>query len=116
MKRAILTLLAVLAACANNGPVQQQSLTDRDTYLACRQQAELAYRLQNRDEIYSIHDPFTPASGPGQTQLPSQPLADRYTQERMVNDCIRNTGTENNRGSVPLAPGSTAPPAAAVAP
>jgi hypothetical protein len=108
MKHAFLGLLLGLTACANSGSAPQQSLTDRDTYLACRQQAELAYRLQNRDEIYSIHDSFTPQSSTGLTQIPSQPLADRYAQERMVDDCIRNTGTENNRGSVPPAPVSVA--------
>jgi len=115
--------LLLLAACAG-GAAPQQSVTDRATYEACRAQANTAYNLQNRDKVYRIYDTSSPQSGIGLTQSPTQGLADSYAQQRLVQDCIRNTGTETSRvsGSSPatsasgLARPSTGTPAGAQAP
>lgn len=103
--------LLLLAACAGGGAVQQQSVTDRATYDACRSQANLAYNLQNRDKVYRIYDTSSPQSGIGLTQSPTQGLADSYSQQRLVQDCIRNTGTQTSRisGSSPAGTGPALP-------
>ncbi len=99
-----LAVLLGLAACEAGGASPPQSVTERSTYTACRQQANTAYRLQNRDQIYRIQDPFTPQSSTGLTENPSQGLADSFSQQQMVNDCIRNTGTQTSRGGTSPGP------------
>ncbi|MGH7152384.1 MAG: hypothetical protein ACREF3_00540 [Acetobacteraceae bacterium] len=123
MNHCVIRLLPILllAACAG-GATQQQSVTDRATYDACRNQANLAYNLQNRDKVYRIYDTSSPQSGIGLTQSPTQSLSDSYAQQRLVQDCIRNTGTETSRvsGSSPAgtgpAPPGTGKPGGAQAP
>lgn len=105
-----LAALTLLAACSAGGGAQPLSVTDRDTAAACRQQANNTYAIQNRDQIYRIQDPFTPQSSTGLTDLPTRGLSDQFAQERMVQDCIRNTGTETSRTlGGPGGSGSSAP-------
>lgn len=117
----VLAGLTMLAACAGGGGSQPLSVTDRDTAAACRQQANNTYAIQNRDQIYRIQDPFSPQSGTGLTDLPTRGLSDQFAQERMVQDCIRNTGTETSRtqgssgtSAAPAASGSGSAPSGAL--
>ncbi len=112
----VLAGLLVLTACSAGGASQPLSVTDRDTATACRQQANNTYAVQNRDQIYRIQTPFTPQSSTGLTDLPTRGLSDQFAQERMIQDCIRNTGTETSRtlggpgpagGSAPSGPGGS---------
>ncbi len=97
MRWCVLAGLVVLAACSAGGGSQPLSVTDRDTAAACRQQANNTYAIQNRDQIYRIQSPFTPQSSTGLTDLPTRGLSDQFAQQRMIQDCIRNTGTETSR-------------------
>jgi len=89
-----------LAGCASMSAASPtgQSLADSSTRAACRQRAEEVYNQQNRAEIYSpqsqVNTPFsanyTPVeAGPGLSQL--------FAHDRMVSDCVRNTGTGAER-------------------
>lgn len=95
----VLALLALLAGCA--APSAPLSVTDRDTIAACRDQAQTAYEIRHRAEIYSIHEGASPYSGTGLLHGPTEGLSDRYEQERQIDSCVRNTGT---------GPGGTARP------
>ncbi len=112
----LLALLSPLALIAcTSAPPTPESITARDTIAACRQQANTTYAVQNRDQIYSMSDLSAPQSSIGLTQDPMRGLADRYTQERMVQDCVRNTGTQTNCAG--LSPqGAAGSPANPVAP
>jgi hypothetical protein len=111
MTRFIVSLapLALLACTAS--PPTPQSITARDTMIACRQQANRTFAVQNRDEIYGMSDLSAPQSSIGLSQDPMRGLADQYTQERMIEDCIRNTGTQTNRASLGRQGGIGAPTA-----
>ena len=95
----LLPALALLAGCA--GHAAPQSVTERDTLAACRDQAQTAYTIRHRAEIYIIHERDTPYSGIGLLRSPTQDLSDRYEQEHQIETCVRNTGT---------GPGGTARP------
>jgi len=105
--------LALVAACTSPPPTPE-SLTARDTLAACRQQANTTFAMQNRGQIYSMSDESAPQSSIGLTQDPTQGLANRFEQERMVQDCVRNTGTQTNRAGLNPqgASGAPAPPVA----
>jgi hypothetical protein len=103
-----------LIACTT-APPTPESVTARATVAACRQQANATYAVQNRDQIYSMNDLSAPQSSIGLSQDPMRGLSDRYAQERMVQDCIRNTGTQTNRAALTPA-GAAGAPAAPVAP
>jgi hypothetical protein len=93
---ALLGLLAV-SAC-NLPPRSAQSQTDAATRTACQQRAEQAYEQQNRAEIYSppatVNTPFSANYTPSQTD---RGLSELFAHDRMVSDCIRNTGTGAER-------------------
>ncbi|MDE2583395.1 MAG: hypothetical protein KGL52_17290 [Rhodospirillales bacterium] len=86
----LLLPLLLLAGCAGMRP---ESVTERDTRTACRQQAEQIYRLRHRDEIYGLSNSDAPASGAVGLTLPSQGLADRFEQEREISSCVHDVGT-----------------------
>ncbi len=94
-----------LAACSFGGapPPSAQERADAATVAACRQRAEQVYEQQNRAAIYSpppaINTPSSGAYAPG--AAPQRGLADLYTRDQMVRDCIRNTGTQTERGRPP---------------
>jgi hypothetical protein len=111
MRRAVLLVLLVLAGCAG-GTAQPQSFTERQTIAACRQQANTAFNVQNRDQIYQIHEPFAYQSSTGLTGDPTQGLSDSFQLQQMIQNCVRNTGTNADRtvGSYPaLGPSPVAP-------
>ena len=92
-----LPLLALLAGCA--APSAPLSVTDRDTIAACRNEAQTAYEIRHRAEIYSIHEGASPYSGTGLLRGPTEGLSDRYEQERRIDTCVRNTGTGTGTGA-----------------
>jgi hypothetical protein len=93
---------AILALSACDAPPQTgQAHADAATRAACQQRAEEAYSQQNRAEIYSppatVNTPFSANFTP---DLTDRGLANLFVHDRMVSDCIRNTGT----GAVPNQP------------
>ena len=92
-----------------SGPVTD-SRTDLATQTACRTRANEMYDRRNRAEIYSanstMNSPFSANYQPGTT---NQGLAERFSFEQMVSECIRNAGTGPER---PVPPAPQARPAA----
>jgi hypothetical protein len=92
-----------LSACAE-GPPGPQAQADAETQAACRHRAEQAYEQQNRAEIFSppsqVNTPYSAAYAPG---VSGRGLSDLFAHDRMVSDCVRNTGTGAER-SPPTAP------------
>ena len=115
MKISLAWLAPLALVACTSAPPTPESLTARDTLAACRQQANTTFAIQNRGQIYGLNDLSAPQSSIGLTQDPNQGLANRYEQERMVEDCVRNTGTQTNRAGL-SPPGATGAPAAPVAP
>jgi len=105
----------VLANCAVPGAPRpgspeaqaRQSLVD-----ACRQRADEAYNLTHRGDIYApasqMNTPFSANYQPG---VPDRGLSNLYERDRMVSDCVRNTGADSDR----TPPGAPLPPARGVA-
>ena len=104
----LVSLLGAVALSACMGPPQSgQAQADAQTRGACQQRAEEAYEQQNRAEIYAPAVPVnTPYSANYVPDMSDRGLSDLFAHERMVNDCVRNTGTETDR----TAPDSPAPP------
>lgn len=90
-----------LGACSFGGPPPLgQARADAQTVAACRQRAEQVYEIQNRPDIYrqppAINTPSSGTYAPGGSS--DRQLSDLYARDRMVSDCVRNTGTETDRG------------------
>jgi len=101
IRRAALLLppLLALTYCAPPPAPGGQARADAATVAACREHANEVYNRQNRDQIYTITNrdvPFSAGYAPGATD---QGLAARYSHDNMVNDCVRNTGTETDRSA-----------------
>jgi len=106
MNRPVISLLLALAACAAPPPPVSmgsadgstgQTRADAATRAACREHADAVYNRQNRDTIYTISSRDTPYSANYTPDVPSRGLPQRFVRENMVQDCIRNTGTETDR-------------------
>lgn len=111
IRRAAPLVLLALAGCAG-GTAQPLSFTERQTIEACRQRANTAFNVQNRSEIYQIHEPFAYQSSTGLTGDPTQGLSDSYQLQQMIQNCVRNTGTNADRtlpASSALGPSAIAP-------
>jgi hypothetical protein len=94
-----------LSAC-DAGPPTGQSRADAATQAACRQRAEQAYEQQNRGQIYSPASQVnSPYSGNYVPDVTNRGLSDVFAHDRMVSDCVRNTGTGAERA--PPGPSST---------
>ena len=93
-----------LAGCSFGGPPRSSAVSrsNAEALAACRQRAEDVYVQQNRPAIYSpqvaVNAPSSGAYAPGATD---RGLADLYARDTMVRDCMRNTGTETDRGLTP---------------
>lgn len=92
-----LPLLLALSACAPPPPPTGQARADAATLAACREHASQVYDRQNRDTIYTITNRDTPFSSNYTSGVIDSGLAQRYANENLVRDCVRNTGTESNR-------------------
>ena len=106
-------LAAVLGALTLSGcdrpPPSAQAQADAATRVACQQRAEQAYEQQNRAEIYSppatVNTPYSANYTPSQTD---RGLSDLFAHDRMVSDCVRNTGTGAERTPPLITPGAPA--------
>jgi hypothetical protein len=100
----LLSILALPACNAGGAASGGQAQADAQTRAACRQRAEDVYTQQNRAEIYSpppqVNTPFSANYLPDQSD---RGLSQRFAHDRMVNDCIRNTGTGADRTQQPPA-------------
>jgi hypothetical protein len=98
---AILLGTLALSACATTPP-SPQAQADAATRNACNQRAEQAYEQQNRAQIYSppptVNTPYSANYTPDQTD---RGLSDLFAHDRMVSDCVRNTGTSSDRTPPP---------------
>ena len=103
MPIAPLFLIAVLTAvtltgCAANAPQSDQARAAAATNAACRQRANEIFDSQNRGTIYSANSsansPFSANFTPGVT---SRGLSQQFAHDRLVNDCVRNSGTGADR-------------------
>jgi hypothetical protein len=99
-------------------PSSPRSHTDRATLAACRDYASQVYDRQNRGAIYSINQTGLPYSSNYQVDYQTNALAARFQNEQVMDDCVRNTGTETSRDNPaesssdrPQAPGTGAPAA-----
>jgi len=99
-------LLAGMSGCAF--PASPQSHTDRATLAACRDYASRVYDERNRGDIYSISQAGLPYSNSYQSGYQNLDLAQKYRNDQIVDDCVRNTGTETDREDT-AAPSSDQP-------
>jgi|HubBroStandDraft_2_1064218.scaffolds.fasta_scaffold224023_2 hypothetical protein len=88
-------LLIALGGCALGS--SPQSHTDRATLAACREHASEVYNRNNRAEIYSINQSGLPYSGNYVPGNQINTLAAQYHNDQIIDDCVRNTGTQVNR-------------------
>ena len=88
-------LLIALGGCALGS--SPQSHTDRATLAACREHASEVYNRNNRAEIYSINQSGLPYSGNYVPGNQTNTLADQYENDKIIDDCVRHTGTQVNR-------------------
>jgi hypothetical protein len=97
----LLVPLLLVAGCAGPAlPSSGQARADAETVAACRQRAEQVYDLRHRGDIYSpppqVDAPFASNYAPGTLD---QNLSALHEHDQLINDCIRNTGTETNRSN-----------------
>ena len=109
MSRVVTISLAflALASCSpgSTGPTGSitsgPSRADAATEAACRQRADQVYDRQNRGEIYSpqsgVNSPSSAFYAPGDD---SRSLGRIFARDRMIRECVRNTGTGADRGGV----------------
>jgi hypothetical protein len=99
--RVVLLLGAVGVSGCEGPPRTGQAQADAETRAACETRANQAYDQQNRAEIYSpqpqVNTPYSTNYIPGDT---NRGLSELFVHDRMVSDCVRNTGTGTER-SVP---------------
>jgi hypothetical protein len=99
-----LLLAGLLAGCSFGGPPPSgQARADAEAAAACRQRADAVYEQQNRGAIYSpqagVNTPSSGAYAPG--GVDDRRLSDLYSRDTMISDCVRNTGTQTDRGRSP---------------
>jgi hypothetical protein len=95
-------LLIGLGGCAFGA--SPQSHADRATLDACRDHASQVFDRNHRADIYSINQTGLPYSGSYVPGNQTNTLAAQYQNDQIIDDCVRNTGTQVNRED-------TAPPA-----
>jgi hypothetical protein len=109
-RRCACLLLAMLGGCSL-WPASPRSRTDQATLAACRSYASQVYDRQNRGTIYSINQSGLPFSNSYLAENQTATLAAQYANENLIDDCIRNTGTQINRNNpqsaVPIQPPPT---------
>lgn len=93
-----LLLGAIALSGCDGAPPSGQARADAATQAACRQRAEQAYEQQNRGQIYSPQSQVNmPYSANYVPDVPNRGLSDVFAHDRMVSDCVRNTGTGAQR-------------------
>ena len=90
--------VAALSACASSPSGKGQGQADAATRSACQQRAEEADAQRNRGDIYSppptVNTPYSGNFIPGVTD---RGLSELFVHDRMISDCVRNTGTNTDR-------------------
>ena len=91
-----LTAASLLLGLSGCGFPPPESKADREVLTSCRQDADRVYNTQNRYQLSEQDSRDSPFSGGTQAATPSQGLADQYSHEQAVSDCVRhgNAGTE----------------------
>jgi hypothetical protein len=100
----IISLISAVAlsACAGDAPSGGQAQADASTNAACRQRADEVYDRQNRAEIYSPASSVnTPYSANYNSGISDRGLSDIFAHDKLVSDCVRNTGTGAERSLPP---------------
>ena len=87
----ILTLCLLVGVGGCDAPASRQSHTDRATMAACRDYANQVYDRNHRAEIYSINQAGLPYSGSYIADNQTNYLATQYGNQRLIDDCVRNT-------------------------
>ncbi len=106
VRLSLLIGVLMLSGCGDHIPLSGQAQADASTQTACRQRASAVYDQQNRAQIYSpsaasrVNTPFSANYTPVETD---QGLSQIFTQDRMINDCVRNSGTGAERSQPPPA-------------
>lgn len=96
-------LFLALSGCDGGAPLTGQAQADAQTRAACRERAEEVYNQQNRAEIYSPPPSVnTPFSNNYMSGISDRGLSQLYIHDRMINDCVRNTGTGAERSPPPV--------------
>jgi len=123
--------LTVLAACQSSAPAtsggpgaSRQGVVDAERAAFCRRRAEEIFLAQNRADIHRPDNRDAPFSGPAGAPGVTRGLSDRFAMDRMISDCIRNTGERSDPiqtqpaspAAGPLAPSSGMPPSAKAPP
>ena len=105
MSRPMVVLLPmlILAQCTPP-PLVGQSRADAETLAACRGHADEVYNRTRRDSIYTISSRDTPFSANYTPGVTDRGLAQRFDHEKLIRDCVRNTGTETNRSTSDVPP------------
>jgi hypothetical protein len=97
----LIAVLALPGCMASPGPA---SHADAATEAACRHRADQIYDQQNRGDIYrpppTVNTPYSSNYTPG---VSDRGLSDLYAHERLVDDCVRNTGTGAERSDAAAA-------------
>ena len=94
---AVTTVPLLLLIACQAAPPTQQSRANQQTLAACRARAEDVYVRQNRDLIYQNDTSSTPYSAGPNTGIPTHGLSSLFAHEQVVDDCVRNTGTQAPR-------------------
>jgi hypothetical protein len=96
---------AVTLSACDGPPRTGQEQANAATRAACQQRAEQAYDQQNRGEIYSpassVNTPYSANYAPGGD---NRGLSELFVHDRMISDCVRNTGTGADRSVSPPLP------------
>ena len=94
--------MLALSACGDGAPQSGQAQADASTRAACRQRANEVYNQQNRGDIYApasqVNTPFSGNYVPG---ISDRGLSQLFVQDKMISDCVRNTGTGAERSQPP---------------
>jgi hypothetical protein len=97
-------VLLSLSACGGGTPLSGQAQADAQTHAACRARADQVYNQQNRAEIYSppqqVNSPYSNSYVEG---LSDRGLSQLFVHDKIVSDCVRNTGTGAERSEPPAA-------------
>jgi len=103
---AMIVFSVVLAGCAAPQQGAPATRANAETVAACRQHADQVYDRRHRDTIYSpAQGTNTPFSGNYAPGVPDRGLSQLFERDSLIRDCVRNTGTESDRGPGPSAPG-----------
>jgi hypothetical protein len=118
VSRLTMLLVVLLEGCAgpaNPPPDGPQARADAQTAAACREHADQVFDMRHRGQIYApASEANTPFSANYNPAAVDRGLALIYERDRMVSDCIRNTGVQgvSTPGQGVSTPGQAPPPPA----